>query len=132
MCVRVREFWPVPHSIYGPMLPRPILLPRSTPLRTWRQVHNLTPRSSSGRRAPPPQTHLETYETVSPDAEHWRAVLRTLELSPQQQAELRGVHELFEGIMRGILAERQVRGGPGRGSLHKLSVRSMQGTLVER
>lgn len=53
------------------------------------------------------QTHLETYETVSPDAEHWRAVLRTLELSPQQQAELRGVHELFEGIMRGILAERQ-------------------------
>lgn len=44
-------------------------------------------------------------------------MLRTLELSPQQQAELRGVHELFEGIMRGILAERQVRGWVGGGQV---------------
>ncbi|GFR45259.1 hypothetical protein Agub_g6365 [Astrephomene gubernaculifera] len=53
------------------------------------------------------QTHLETEQVCSPDPAHWHAVLRTLELNPEQIRDLRAVFQLFSGIMRGILAERR-------------------------
>ncbi|KAG2499568.1 hypothetical protein HYH03_002513 [Edaphochlamys debaryana] len=53
------------------------------------------------------QTHLETMELAAPEPEHWRHVLRTLELTPTQTAELVAVYRLFEKLMASIHAERR-------------------------
>ncbi|EFJ51261.1 hypothetical protein VOLCADRAFT_120496 [Volvox carteri f. nagariensis] len=53
------------------------------------------------------QTHLETEVLTAPDPSHWHAVVRTLELSPDQIRELRAVFRLVSDIMSAVLAERK-------------------------
>ncbi|KXZ45487.1 hypothetical protein GPECTOR_54g228 [Gonium pectorale] len=53
------------------------------------------------------ETNLETEELAHPDPSLWRIVVRSLELSPQQVADLRAVWGLFRGIMGGLMAERR-------------------------
>ncbi|KAG2454024.1 hypothetical protein HYH02_001065 [Chlamydomonas schloesseri] len=53
------------------------------------------------------QTHLETETSAAPEPSHWLPVVRTLELTPQQEAELRAVWGLYSGIMRAVVAERK-------------------------
>ncbi|KAG2432462.1 hypothetical protein HXX76_008807 [Chlamydomonas incerta] len=53
------------------------------------------------------QTHLETEAPMEPEPGHWLPVVRTLELSAHQEAELRAVWGLYNGIMRAVVAERK-------------------------
>eukprot|EP00198_Chlamydomonas_reinhardtii_P005343 XP_001694679.1 predicted protein [Chlamydomonas reinhardtii] len=52
------------------------------------------------------QIHLESEAPGAPEPGHWLPVVRTLELSPQQEAELRAVWGLYSGVMRAVVAER--------------------------
>uniref|UniRef100_A0A7S3QMY4 BZIP domain-containing protein n=1 Tax=Dunaliella tertiolecta TaxID=3047 RepID=A0A7S3QMY4_DUNTE len=50
--------------------------------------------------------HLETGAEGTPPVEHWRMLLHTLALSPEQQVDLLTVGQMYKRMMAGVLAER--------------------------
>ncbi|KAF5835612.1 hypothetical protein DUNSADRAFT_7160 [Dunaliella salina] len=51
-------------------------------------------------------THLETGAEGTPPVEHWRMLLHTLALTPEQQVDLLTVGQMYKRMMSGVTAER--------------------------